>query len=610
VGLSRLEEEWATAELAVLAAGDPDGEVRKVARMRLERAGNAPAGGPAAPPPETVPTVTSTTERLRSALDSPLPFVRERAADLLGDRSDNGSAEVLRARLTDSAPAVRAAAARALAAMGDPASAPALLRALDDERWRATPSGLAAAMLRDIGEALAVVGGARVFERLLRLEADLPAAVGSPPPDPLRAALERLVDREGTEVLDPLRRHLGAGRGPGRIAARLIGRIADRRAQSILMEHLDARGPVSLEVLTALGECGDLDAFADLLSRARSIPASPEADVAALDAALARLIERHGPALTESKLREAGELWWMPDEIAGDIIEPGPGFHAAPAAAKVVFRTRERLHWIDKLAEAAGRPPGTIKEVTPLRELSTTWSRWLFLFSQLDPDLPRSLLSRDQLLYVQTVGQLVDLIIESRSTPDSVKPTSDSPPEPIDDAPDEPPSESTSDFPYGVTPDSEIESMLDSLGRTATDVAASPAAPLAGAAHDGKRPRGMKFWELVSAFREESELVGEVLSRDRWRDPYLAWYATNFSELVRSGDRAILDALLPLELSREVALASKLRFALDEGTGLLRRAGEQGGDPSSVCELSASEVHDRFGGWIIEEVLEYGSARV
>ena len=134
-------------------------------------------------------------------------------------------------------------------------------------------------------------------------------------------------------------------------------------------------------------------------------------------------------------------------------------------------------------------------------------------------------------------------------------------------------------------------------------------------------PPPMKFWEAVSAFREFPHILAEVFSSERWR----ATYGDSFSrydELVRTRDRAI-NSLLPLELTRDIASrCDALQFCFSPGSGILRRA-----TPCSILDrqthwiwgltlrasdvtLTAREVHDRFGGSIIEEVLEFGSARV
>jgi len=119
----------------------------------------------------------------------------------------------------------------------------------------------------------------------------------------------------------------------------------------------------------------------------------------------------------------------------------------------------------------------------------------------------------------------------------------------------------------------------------------------------------MKFWELVSAFRVSPEIVREVLSRPAWREPYGRWYE-DFNRLVDAQDRGVLDARVPLELSREVARLSSLTFQYSPRHGTLRESWSEGMDPGPLMEMTALEVHDRFGGSVIEEVGEYGSFTV
>lgn len=108
----------------------------------------------------------------------------------------------------------------------------------------------------------------------------------------------------------------------------------------------------------------------------------------------------------------------------------------------------------------------------------------------------------------------------------------------------------------------------------------------------------MKLWELVSAFREDAAFVREVLQSERWYVPYgRAW------ELYIQGPKrpAELDEEVPTELSREVAAASRMLFSVD-ADGTIRRA------RTGRHLLTALEIHDRYGGSVIEEVSEKGCA--
>ena len=100
----------------------------------------------------------------------------------------------------------------------------------------------------------------------------------------------------------------------------------------------------------------------------------------------------------------------------------------------------------------------------------------------------------------------------------------------------------------------------------------------------------MKFWELISAFREFENTVGEILSAPTWRQPFGAWYAEK-NELIRNQDRAKLDSKVPEALVLQVAAAigDQLVFYL-EGSWLRTRA-----ISGNYQRLSALDVVTRFG---------------
>lgn len=122
--------------------------------------------------------------------------------------------------------------------------------------------------------------------------------------------------------------------------------------------------------------------------------------------------------------------------------------------------------------------------------------------------------------------------------------------------------------------------------------------------------RRMKFWEAISAFRDDPEALDRVLGSDRWRSEYYKLYS-HFDEHVREQRRDVMDMLLPLELTREIAAnCHKKRFWYDPSRQELRVAEEGILIPGKYIEMTALEVYDRFGGSMIEEVCEYGSAQV
>jgi hypothetical protein len=182
---------------------------------------------------------------------------------------------------------------------------------------------------------------------------------------------------------------------------------------------------------------------------------------------------------------------------------------------------------------------------------------------------------------INTVGELADLIVEAGWTGGAA---SEAPPR-VDD-----PSELA---------------FIDAFGPQ--DQPPSPVEGADAGNRDDVPPRRMMFWELVSAFRDFPGVLRKVLSGDRWREPYLAWH-DGIKALVAGQDRTALDALVPFELSREVAAGCDLRFLYDPAERLLRAVGRGPVPGSGALEMSAVEVHDRFGGAVIEEVLERGSA--
>ena len=116
--------------------------------------------------------------------------------------------------------------------------------------------------------------------------------------------------------------------------------------------------------------------------------------------------------------------------------------------------------------------------------------------------------------------------------------------------------------------------------------------------------RPMKFWEVVSGFgRRRPDILEEVFNSERWRKDYLGTYL-NFDNLVARQERKILDAPVPIELSREVAARYDMTYELIGN--VLRECRSA----SNAEVLTALEVHDRFGGAVIEEIQEFGSCYV
>jgi membrane protease YdiL (CAAX protease family) len=131
--------------------------------------------------------------------------------------------------------------------------------------------------------------------------------------------------------------------------------------------------------------------------------------------------------------------------------------------------------------------------------------------------------------------------------------------------------------------------------------------------HSTALHRPMKVWEAVSAFdRTSPGLTFSVVSREPWCGEYLPLFTPLGTPI---HEREILDRFLPVALTRETAALSKISLCLESnpewGNKYLLGASRGGsGLGSRVDEISAVDVHDRFGGAVIEEVLEKGSAWV
>jgi hypothetical protein len=115
----------------------------------------------------------------------------------------------------------------------------------------------------------------------------------------------------------------------------------------------------------------------------------------------------------------------------------------------------------------------------------------------------------------------------------------------------------------------------------------------------------MRFWELVSVFGSTGHILREVLGRPEWAATYGA-ALEQFGDLVRRQDRRVLDAPVPVELSRALARLDHRTWSLDPEGWLRQRST---GVPGEKV-ITTLDVHDRFGGAVLEEVLEFGSFNV
>lgn len=108
----------------------------------------------------------------------------------------------------------------------------------------------------------------------------------------------------------------------------------------------------------------------------------------------------------------------------------------------------------------------------------------------------------------------------------------------------------------------------------------------------------MKFWKLVSVFREQ---MGDLRSglQDLHQHTQVQWL-DQFTRHVREQNRPILDAEIPNDVVLALAKDLGVQFILN-GT-VLRRS-----NSTEEETISAREVVIRYGASALEEVLEKGS---
>lgn len=117
----------------------------------------------------------------------------------------------------------------------------------------------------------------------------------------------------------------------------------------------------------------------------------------------------------------------------------------------------------------------------------------------------------------------------------------------------------------------------------------------------------MKFWELTSAFREESNIIVQVLKQNKWKN-YFDHYK-RLEEIIRKQQRDILDEELPFDLCYEVADKSNREYwlAFEVKPQVLYNYRP---DIEDLERLLPSEILVRFGGDKIEEANEYSYTNV
>lgn len=118
----------------------------------------------------------------------------------------------------------------------------------------------------------------------------------------------------------------------------------------------------------------------------------------------------------------------------------------------------------------------------------------------------------------------------------------------------------------------------------------------------------MKFWELISAFRKERNILISTLGQTKWKKFRL--YFNSFDQLVKLQNREILDMEIPFELAKEVCTKSELKFYLySQDLPLLLRSSSKATNEKFEL-VSPLDILLKYGGRHIEEALEKGSSLV
>jgi hypothetical protein len=118
----------------------------------------------------------------------------------------------------------------------------------------------------------------------------------------------------------------------------------------------------------------------------------------------------------------------------------------------------------------------------------------------------------------------------------------------------------------------------------------------------------MKFWELTSAFRTETDNLKSVLSKDNWVK-FKSQY-DNLSQIIQRQERLILDENIPFQLAKEVCELSKLKFYLYYKNIPYSLTNWKQGTDEPFEVVSALDILLRFGGTYIEETLERSISKV
>jgi hypothetical protein len=118
----------------------------------------------------------------------------------------------------------------------------------------------------------------------------------------------------------------------------------------------------------------------------------------------------------------------------------------------------------------------------------------------------------------------------------------------------------------------------------------------------------MKFWELISAFRTETDNLKKIFAKDCWKKYRLQH--ENLETIISKQDRKILDEEVPLQLAKEVCEISKLEFYLYYKDKPHRLTTWKQDRNEEFEVVTPSDILFRFGGKFIEETLERSFSEV
>ncbi|WP_118974208.1 hypothetical protein [Taibaiella koreensis] len=118
----------------------------------------------------------------------------------------------------------------------------------------------------------------------------------------------------------------------------------------------------------------------------------------------------------------------------------------------------------------------------------------------------------------------------------------------------------------------------------------------------------MKFWELIAAFRNETDNLKSVLQQQRWRKYQICY--CNLEAIQAMQDKRILDEDIPFQLAKEVCELSELTFFLYYREEPHRLSKNKLDTDQPFEQLSPYDILVRFGGAFIARTIENGVSEV